>query len=336
MSFGQLGGSRTFEFVISSYSAREHSLGGAVLSLDDSDVSLAMKNPSLLDSTYSGEFSSSWGAIHVLQTDIGMGSFGYAHSQKKINYIAGVQFFSYGRFAGYSEEGNPTETFFAYDYQIMAGASYEIYPTIYAGVFVKPVLSFYESYSSIGLLHDIAVSYKQKETDFTASFIVRNAGWQLYSYTPFIKEPLPFSIDCGVTKKLAHAPLRVSFLYQGLHNFDLSYNQVLTSQNTLINQEPSSRDAFSKFMRNTLNHISIGSELLIFKSLHAQFGYNFRKAYEMSYGPSNKGVGFSYGLRVSLSYFSVSYGWAKQHLAGGTHFFTFSTNIDNLYNQFLK
>ncbi len=337
VTYSQLGGSNTFEFVTTSFSAREHALGGAVLSLDDADVSLAIKNPSLLDSSYSGAFSTSWGGFHILQTDIGMGTFAYAHSTSKINYSAGVQFFSYGKFSGYSEDGTPSETFFAHDYQLITAASYEIYKKIYAGISLKPVLSFYESYSSFGILHDFALSYKCKENDFTTSFIVRNAGWHIKPYTSLHKEPIPFSIDFGLTKKLSHAPFRFSLLYQGLQKFDLSYTSVFDSKHTLINQpESTSRDAYMRFFKNALHHVSIGAELLLFKSLHAQFGYDFRKAYEMSYGSSNKAVGVSFGFHITLSYFSVSYAWAKQHVAGATNFFTFSTNIDNLYTQFIK
>lgn len=336
-SFSQLGGSTTYEFTNTSSSAREHALGSATLSLDDGDVALALKNPSLLDSTYAGGFSASWGSIHILQTDIGFGSFSYAREIGPLTALFGFDFFNYGRFRGFDEDGNPSNTFFASDYTTIFGASYELRPRISAGFAMKPVFSFYESYSSFGLLHDLAISYKNKEEGFSSSFIIRNVGWQITSYADY-KEPIPYSIDIAVSKKLAHAPFRISAVYKGLQKFDLSYDRIFDSQNTLIteDEEEESPSSIRSFTRNAINHIHLGGEFQLFNALHFYMGYDFRKAYEMSYGPSNKGVGFSYGVHIKLSYLTVTYGWAKQHIAGSTHYFTFATNIHTVYNRFTK
>ncbi len=335
--FAQLGGSTVYEFVNTSSSAHEHALGGGIISIDNGDVAFALKNPAILDSSYSGKFSGSWGSLHVLQTEMGVGAFSYAHSFSNIHSFVGMQFLNYGKFDAYNESGMSEGTFFASEYELIVGASYEIYPRIFAGYSFKPVFSFLESYSSIGILNDFAVSYKDKEHEMTASFVIKNAGFQITQYTDHSsREPVPFSIDLGISKKLTHAPFRFTFTYQGLHDFDLSYERVLEDENNLINQENQGPTKFDIFSRNFLNHMHLGADLLLFKSLNAHVGYNFRKAYEMTSGASNNGVGFGFGMSLNLSYFSVSYGLSKQHVAGSTHYFTCTTNIENVYNRIKK
>jgi len=336
LAFSQLGGSSIYEFVNNPVSARENALGGRVISLHDSDVSFGWNNTSLLDSSYSGQFSSTWGSLHVTQTNIGLGSFAYAHSYKNIHFITGVNFVNYGRFAAYNELGEFEGTFFASDYEILFGGAYKIKPKISVGFSIKPILSYLENYSSYGLLSDISSSYIDTASNFTASAVISNIGWQLTTYTENNKEVIPYSIDIGVTKKLKYAPFRFSLTYEGLQKFDLSYNRIFEEENTLINQEDQSPDKFRTFSNNLLNHFHLGAELLLFKSLNFDFGYNFRKAYELSYGPSNRGVGFSFGFNLNISKFNLSYGWAKQHVAGGTNYFTFATNVDDLYKRFTK
>lgn len=336
LTWAQLGGSTIYEFVNTPTSARENALGGNVRTIHDGDVTLALKNPSLLDSTYSGAFSGTWGSLHITQTNIGFGSFAFAHTFDKITYMGGIHFMNYGRFSSYDEAGVFLGTFFASDYEIIFGASYEIVPKIYAGISIKPILSYYEIYSSYGLLSDIAVSYKDTARQLTTSLIIANAGLQLTNYTTNNKEPIPFSVDFGITKKLAHAPFRFTITYQGLQEFNLSYDQKLTQTNTLINEEDKAPKKFKTFSTSLFNHMHLSGEILLFKSLNFDIGYNFRRAHELSFGESKKGVGFSLGFNLNLSYFSLSYGWAKQHVTGGTNYFTFTTNVENLYNQFKK
>ncbi|MFO7869200.1 MAG: type IX secretion system protein PorQ [Bacteroidales bacterium] len=331
--YAQLGGSRIYEFVNTSTSAHEHALAGNIISIDNNNVAFALKNPAILDSTYSGNFSAGWGSFHVLQTDIGAGTFAYSHNFSNINILFGMHMINYGRFSAYNEHGISEGTFFASDYEVLFGASYEIFPLIYAGYSCKPIFSFYESYSSIGLLNDFAVSYKNKADEFTASFIIKNAGFQITQYTENTVEKVPLSIDFGVSKKLSHAPFRLTFTYEGLHDFDLSYTKKLEETHTLINQEDTAPSTFDTFSRNLMNHIHLGADLMLFKSLHAHVGYNFRKAYEMAYGASNNGVGFGFGISLNVSYFSLTYGLSKQHVAGSTHFFTCTTNIQKIYTN---
>ncbi|HON51609.1 MAG TPA: type IX secretion system protein PorQ [Bacteroidales bacterium] len=332
--YAQLGGTSVYEFVKIPYSARENALGGECISLHDGDIALALKNPSLLDSSYNYSFSGTWGGFFIAQTNIGAGSFGGAYTiQPNITAMAGIQFVNYGRFWGYDEDGNFTGTFFASDYQIVLGSSYKISKNMNIGLSVKPILSYMESYSSYGILTDIAYNYYNPEQFISFSVIARNVGTQITSYT-HTKEAIPYSIDIGVTKKLLHAPLRFTITYCDLQSFDLQYDNILKQKTNLINQEQKTDDKlFTKIRVNAMKHLQVSSEILLFKHIDFIVGYNYRTSEEMSFGASKNGVGISVGARVKTPMAYISYGWSKQHVAGGLHFLTLTTNIQTIASK---
>lgn len=336
--FAQLGGSSVYEFVNTPYSARENALGGNITSLKSGDVSLALKNPSLLDSSYAYKFGGTWGGIHIIQTNIGLGSFAYSHPiNKRINFIGGIQFINYGRFLGFDENGNSTGTFFASDYQIVLGGSYKFFTNFNAGFNVKPILSYLESYSSFGLLGDAAVSYRSSNNLFNASVIVQNFGKQITGYTSDEKETIPYSINAGFTKQLKHAPFRFAITYRDLQKFDLRYSEKLSQQTNLLNADSTKKETiFTNIQANLMKHIQISTELLFIKNFNILVGYNYRKSEEMSFGASKKAVGMSFGFQTHFSFVDISYGWSKQHVAGSTNYFTMTTDIEKLYAKLLK
>ncbi|HOS83658.1 MAG TPA: type IX secretion system protein PorQ [Bacteroidales bacterium] len=332
----QLGGTSVYEFVKIPYSARENALGGECISLNDGDVSLALKNPSLLDTSYSYAFSGTWGGFHIAQTNIGAGSFACAYTvNPKVTALAGIQFINYGRFFGYDEDGNYTGTFFGSDYQIILGGSYQLHKHLYGGVSIKPILSYLESYSSYGLLGDIALHYKRPEEFLSISLIARNIGTQITSYTSQQKESVPYSIDLGITKRLQHAPLRFTISYLDIQQFNLDYDNILKQKTNLINQEQTSDDKlFTTIRVNTMKHLQFSAELLLFKHIDFLLGYNYRNSEEMSFGASKKGTGISAGARIKTPFAHISYGWSKQHVAGGLHFISLTTNIQTIVSKF--
>lgn len=332
----QLGGTSVYEFVKIPYSARENALGGEQIALGDGDVSLALKNPSLLDSSYSYAFSGTWGGFFIGQTNIGAGSFATAYTlNPKITAIAGLQFVNYGRFFGYDEDGNFTGTFFASDYQIVLGGSYKIFDFLYVGFSLKPILSYMESYSSYGMLSDIALHYTRPSEYLSVTCMVRNIGTQITSYASDQKESIPYSIDIGVSKRLMHAPLRFAITYSDLQLFNLGYTNILKQQTNLINQEQEDKEKlFTTIRVNAMKHLQFSGEILLFKHIDFLVGYNFRTSEEMSFGASKKGVGISAGARIKTSLANISYGWSKQHLAGGLHYFTLTTNVNTIVSKF--
>lgn len=319
--FAQLGGTSTFEFATLPYSASENAYGGNVITTTEKNLPFALKNPSLLDSSYSNQAFGNWGMLHLRETGIGLGTIGYAqYLSHGVTMVGGIHFANYGRFQGYDEEGNKTETFFPAEYALICGASYSFLPHFSAGVNIKPILSYMESYSSYGLLFDAGVTYRLPYSCF--SIMARNVGWQLKPYTEGNRENVPYSIDLGFSQKLEHAPIRFNVTYEDVQKFDLSY----------ATDEDSEKRKFVEVGKNFLKHIDLSAELLIGKNIEIMAGYNYRKSEDLAFGNSKHGAGLSVGLGLNFSRFQLSYGWAKQHAAGGRSFFTLAFNAGTVYS----
>lgn len=91
---------------------------------------------------------------------------------------------------------------------------------------------------------------------------------------------------------------------------------------------------FFEVGKNFLRHINLSVELLLGKNIEIMAGYNYRKSEELSLGTSKYGAGLSVGMGLNFSRFQLSYGWQKQHAAGGRNFFTFAFNTDTIYSLY--
>lgn len=328
--FAQIGGSAVYEFVSLPYSARENIAGGTIITSQVVNLASALKNPSLLDSTYSHEMIGSWGLLHLKESGIGCGTIGYAYSlNPHITLDAGIHFINYGRFEGYDEYGNKIENFVPIEYELIFGGSYQIRQNFFLGASIKPILSYLESYSSYGMLFDIAATYKWEKS--CVSLATRNIGWQIKPYTEGNRENIPYSIDLGFSHTLSHAPFRFNVTYSDIQKFDLSYDDETSAKNTLLNGEEEERE-FVTIGKNFIKHITISGELLLGKHIVAMLGYNYRKSEELSFGDTKKATGLGVGFELNFPRFCVSYGWSKQHAAGGKNYITLSLNTMTIYS----
>jgi len=92
----QLGGKYTYEFLDLPTGSRIAALGGDIVPIFDKDLSLAINNPSLLNSQMNNYI-----LFHVsdYHTDIKYGTVAYAKSFKKgITAMADIQYINYGDF----------------------------------------------------------------------------------------------------------------------------------------------------------------------------------------------------------------------------------------------
>lgn len=330
---GQIGGSAVYEFATLPYSASENAFGGNVITRTDKNLSFSLKNPSLLDSTYTNEIVGNWGLVHMKETGVGMGTVGYARAiSDKFTLQGGIHFVNYGVFEGYDEYGNSTNNFVPSEYELISGLSYRINEHIFVGANLKPILSYMESYSSYGLLFDAGVSYRLERLCVSAE--MRNIGWNIKPYTKGNHEPIPYSIDMGVTQKLEHAPVRFNLTYEDLQRFDISQPKTKKkSSGSGVYIEEEER-GFVEFGKKLLCHFNVSTEIFIGKNITLMGGYNYRKSEELSFGTSKYGAGLSVGFMLTFSRFNVSYGWAKQQAAGGRNFFTLGFNAETLYSAY--
>ncbi|MDG1476581.1 MAG: penicillin-binding protein, partial [Vicingaceae bacterium] len=119
LSDAQIGGTNTYEFLNVPISARVAGLGGGVIAVKDNDPTLAISNPSLLNSEMNGMATFSY--LNYF-SDINHGFFSYVRDFNKVGtFSAGIRYLDYGTFVETDEGGNELGKFTASEYALVLG-----------------------------------------------------------------------------------------------------------------------------------------------------------------------------------------------------------------------
>lgn len=308
-TYGQTGGDNTYEFLNLSHAAFSSATGGMTVSQHRNDLALSSFNPALLRSSMDRDISLSFSTYFAGIT------YGYAATAfdlKQMGSIAGgISFISYGRFTEADAAGNITGSFSAAEYALNLIWSYPIDSSFVAGINIKPVISHLERYFSAGLCADIGISYHNDEYLLDAGLVIRNAGFQIITYTGEQSEPLPFEIVAGATKGLRHAPFRFSFTIRHLEKPDLTHDY-----------DTGDDIPEAGLGENILRHMIFGVEILPSESLWAGAGLNYQRRSELRSDQRPGLAGFSFGFGFKSHSFSLSYGHDTFHLAGASNHLT--------------
>ena len=333
LSDAQIGGTNTYEFLNVPISARVAGLGGSVIAVKDNDPTLAISNPSLLNSEMTGMATFSY--LNYF-SDINHGFFSYARDFNKVGtFSAGIRYLDYGTFVETDEGGNELGKFTAAEYALVLGWGKQIDSNFSVGANLKPVYSNLYLYNSIGIALDFSGTYDNKQKGFTSAVVIKNVGTQL---SPYVeggeKEPIPFEIQAGISKKFKHMPFRVSLDMIQLQNWNLAYNDSIleTNSSNLSDEEKSERNK-TGIIGETFRHMVIGGEFVPSKSFMLRFGYSFKRRAELALDSKPGLIGFSWGIGFRIKKFHVSYGSAKYHLAGPSNHFTITTNLSEYYKK---
>jgi hypothetical protein len=326
----QVGGSYTFQSLNLVSSAREAALGGNLICVKDGDLNLAIRNPSLLDSSMDNQLALNY--VNYF-TDINYGYVGYSKTFSKYgSFDVGMQYINYGTLALTDETGYQSGEFTAGDYALNLGWGKAIKYGISVGANLKNIYSVIESYSAYGIAADLAASYYNEKYLFTAALLIKNLGMQIQSYETGNREPLPLEIQMGISKRLAHMPFRLSIIAEHLEQFDLSYIDSSEAASTTFLTE-TSPDYSVNLGTKIMQHFIFGGEFIPSKNLFLRFGYNFRRRNELGLDAKMGFVGFSWGLGIKISKFQLSYAMATYHLGGTTNTFTITTNLSEFHSK---
>ena len=316
----QTGADNTYEFLNLSHSAFATATGGITVSQGRSDLSLPYFNPALLDRTMDDNVSlsfSSWFA--------GI-RYGYASwamdTEKAGTFAGGVSFVSHGRFTETDAAGNITGNFTAAEYAFNIIWSWQIDSSFTAGINLKPVLSNLERYFSAGLCVDIGAAYHNERLLFDAGLVIRNAGFQIRSYTGEGGEPLPFEIIAGATKRLEHAPFTFSLTARHLEKPDLTHDY-----------DTEDEKGAGGFGENVLRHLVLGVELLPSDSFWVGAGLNYQRRAEMRLKQRAGTAGLTAGFGIRTKTFELAYGREAFHPAGGTNHLTLTLRTDMMFKK---
>lgn len=321
--FAQSGGKSTYKFLNLTNSARVAALGGNFLTIHDHDLSLAFANPSLISEQMNHTLSLNF-IDHFAGTSSGFASYGFNLS-KLGNFAATMQYYSYGKSDNTNEYGETLGQYSAGEYAFNMGWGRMLDSVFSIGANFKMIYSSLETYNSLGMAVDVAGSYIPNET-FCASILFRNIGRQLTTYTSEGTEPLPFEIQAGISKKLAHVPFRYSILLQHLEKWDLGYSDPNAPVDPFTG-EAETESGIDAFAKNAMRHIIIGGEFIPAKFLSFRLAYNYLRRDEMKVVSRPGSVGFSWGIGLRVSKFNFSYSRAAYHLTGSPNFISIGTNL---------
>lgn len=330
--FSQSGGDNTYDFLNLTNSARVAAIGGQNISLNDNDLNLVFHNPSLLNKEMNKQL-----VLNYINYFAGV-NFGYVsyamNNGTKHTLAAGLHYIYYGEFVEADATGRKLGKFRAADYALNLFYSRPLIDSLlHVGVNVKPIYSDLENYTSFGLAADLGLTYHNPGTDFTAALVFKNAGLQLKKYHPNqAREALPFEIQLGISKRLSHAPFRVSLTAHQLQQWDLSYQtetELEEDLNRIALGDAPGETPLADFADNSLRHLIFGVEFIPSDKFFVQLGFNYKRRQEMAIKEKPGTVGFSWGFGLKIKKFRVNYGRSAYHLARGTNHFSLSTNLSS-------
>ena len=318
--FAQVHSQSSFRFVNLVTSPRAAGFGGNMINVKDNDLSLAYANPALLNPAMDNQVSFSY--LNYI-AGINYGMFSYAKDVKDVGTFAvNMQFVGYGTFDETDNTGAVIGSFSANQTGINLAGSRQINERFSAGAQLKFLFSNFERYSAFGMGIDIAGTYHIEEEFLTTSLVFKNIGYQLSAYYDGgDKEPLPFEIQLGVSKKMKHAPFRLSLVLENLQQWDLSYidPNLIGKTDPLTGEQIEIKEA--SFGKKLMLHTVFGLELVFSKNIMVQLGYNYRRREELKTDQKPGLSGFSFGVGAKFGAFKISYALSSFNQAGAANHF---------------
>ena len=308
--------SQEFSFFNADFSATSLSLGGNVITKSD-DISLTHKTTSLLNQSQKNHIAFDYLS---LSNEINLFSFVYANELKKFGmYNIGVKNLNYGNFQGYDVNGFQTNEFHANDLIFFSGVSKMIMEDLTLGMNLELLHSNYESFSALAIASNTSLTYNNKKRKLIFSLSLNNFGRQINGFTD-IEEKVPISLKFGMSKSLNHLPFTYYISLHDLQRFDIS-GPVQASQ--------SYRDD-ETILKKMFYHVNIGGELNPFKkNLFLRFGFNFQKRYQMMLRNIPQLAGFSSGVGIKFSSFSLDYAIISNHISSVSNVFSLKMNLSS-------
>jgi len=337
VSWAQIGGNSIYNFLQLMPNARVGAMGGYAIATPEDDLGLALQNPSLLNANVKHQVSLNY-VNHL--ADITNGNFAYAgHLNKQnITLAGGIQYINYGNFTRMSPDGAFLGVFNAGEYAFYLSGAKPLSKKFNAGATVKYIYSNLDTYNSLGLAADAAITYYSNDKLFTAAAVLSNFGTQITTYSNNNNfESMPTNLQIGFTKKFKHNPLRIGLVAHHLNRPGKLLYQISNRNNRNVNLETGEPIA-EKFslLDHALSHMVINTELILGKNLRVRFGYNYLRRRELGITDLAGSTGFSWGFGLKLSKFIFSYGSANYHLGNSTNQFSVVTNIADFVKKKTK
>lgn len=330
MSAQELGGRFAHGWLQQAPSAASSALAGWSLRLDGRDPAIAQWNPALLNSNTAD-------VVHVSQDFYPTGggrsivSYGRQLGKRKLDVSANLQYVGFGEFEGRDVTGTSTGTFSAREYAFGASVAHQLADRVRVGANLQMVGGNIESFNSFGAAVSAGLTYQPDSAGLTVWGVqMRHAGYVFDGFTEQ-RDPLPFSMSVGVSRRLKYLPLRFGVLYRRLDRWDILYDDPDRRESDgFLSSQPVERGAASLWIDNFSRHLAFNAELYLGKKevIQLRAGYDHQRQREMKVSEFRSLAGFSFGFGVNLRKFRFDYGRTVQHIAGGTNHIGFLIDLN--------
>lgn len=307
-------GTRVYEFLNLSNSAKITALGGYNVTAWDADPNNALANPALMNTEMHGQFA----VNYVAQiADVSNATFSGVYQLSELDFFAlSGQYVDYGNLVGTDEIGNLTGNFKAKDVALTLGYARELADYWTIGANLKYINSTIETYKSAAIAADIGVSYHDFDENIKIGLVFKNIGKQISTYN-LKREKLPLQVNLGIAHQLEHVPLELNLTLHDLQKFDISqtYNKSGQEVNT---------------GRKIADHVAVGAELFPGRDFNLRLGYNFKRGNELAVEGIRSFSGLTYGFGIRMNAFRLEFGHGNYHTSGGSNHFSLLINLDRL------
>lgn len=326
-TFAQVGGQHTLEFLNLPASARVASLGGNNLTIYDNDLGMAFYNPSLLNNSMNDNLVLNYS---LFMAGINYGYISYAREIPAYGtFAAGMHYINYGRFTETDETGLVIGKFNAAEYNLNMIWAKPVSDSMFTiGANLKTVYSDFVQFHSFAMLLDAGVTYHHTNWGLDAAIVLKNIGMQFKPYSANNNEPVPFDIQAGLSKKLLHAPFRVSFVFHDALTPDMTYDINPNDTASTVN-----KSEILVISDRILRHFILGVEFIPIKNFYVNIGYNHQRRQEMLIETRPYLTGFSWGFGFKINKFRFGYGRARYHLASTSNNFSVSISPGDFYRK---
>lgn len=318
----QIGGKSTYQFLNLVNNPRMAALGGKVITNYDYDPIQGIWNPASINPEMDNQLSMNY-TNYIGDINYGTAAYAYLWDRRTQVIHAGVTYMNYGRFDGYDESGNPTNSFSGNEVAVSFGHARNIaFTNFHVGVNLKFISSKLEQYSSLGTALDIGLLYFHEDLDLRISAVARNIGFQITPYHED-REPLPFEILLGFSQTLENVPIRWHLTFENMNRWNLAFANPARSE---IDLEGNEKEEKITVADEVLRHIIVGAELFPESAFNLRLGYNFRRGAELRIMEKRAFAGLSAGFSIKLNKFRLSYSYSQYSTAASSSFF--GVNVD--------
>ena len=325
VSYSQIGGKSVYDFLNLVTSPRQAALGGKVITIYDEDVNQAHFNPATINQEMDNHLAINYGS-YFGAVNYGTAAYAYTYDRHLQTFHAGVNYVDYGKFQGYDENGNQTNSFTGSEIALSFGYAYNVpFTNLYFGTNAKLIASTLESYTSYGAAADFGALFIDERNDVNWALVVRNVGTQITTYSG-TQEKLPLEILAGVSQEVENVPLRWHLTLENLQQWNVAFSN---PNRAVSNIDGTSTAEKVGFMNNALRHVVFGGELFPKRSFNLRFGYNFRRGEELRVVDQRNFSGISLGFGLKMGKVKFNYSYSRYTLAGNTSLFGLIINFQN-------